>query len=83
MSEKKQKTNGIAKMKQSVENDFDLKSEKRVEALIEGLFATVGEVSKKVEGDFTYFELTEAFLKVCHSYNKRALLAQFDELKKP
>lgn len=55
-----------------------IQSKKRIDDLTTNIFETVRKTTEECEGDFTIYELSDVFLKVIHSFNKRFLDNQFN-----
>lgn len=56
-----------------------VESEERIKILTKNLYEAVNKSAEEMEGNVSFFELTDAFLRVSHSYNTRALKSQYDD----
>ena len=75
-----QKLNAVIGDKEGINTEV-IKSDARTKILVDNLYKAVNDSGDKIEGNFTFYEINDAFLRVTHSYNQRALKSQFDNSK--
>lgn len=75
-----QKMNAVIGEKEGI-NPEAIKSDARTQKLVKNLYEAVNKTGDEIEGFFTHYEINDAFLRVAHAYNQRALKSQFDNSK--